>query len=97
MLEWVLEPPYRMRSKTIAAFVPNADAPKGETIAAFRRSQKALLGWMSSVESLPMDQMIVASPFNAGLRYNAYAALRVMAAHQRRHLWQAERAARGVG
>lgn len=96
LLEWILEPPYRTRSKTIAEFVPNANAPKHESMASFRRSQKELLAWMKSVESIPLDRVIVTSPFNANLKYNAYAALRVIAAHQRRHLWQAERAAKGI-
>ncbi len=96
LLEWILEPPYRARSKTIAAFVPNSNAPKSETMASFIRSQKALYAWMKSVEAMPLDQMVITSPFNEHLKYNAYAALRVIAAHQRRHLWQAERTVKGV-
>jgi hypothetical protein len=96
MLEWILEPPYRVRSKTVAGFVPHANAPKQETVAAFRRSQKQLLDWMQSIENVPLNRMSITSPFNRNLRYNAYAALRVIAAHQRRHLWQAERTARGI-
>jgi hypothetical protein len=37
----------------------------------------------------------VPSPFVKGVGYSAYGSLRVLAAHQRRHLWQAARAARG--
>lgn len=96
MLAKVLEPPARMRSKTIAAFVPEAAAPKVDTVAAFSRSQDALLAWISSTERLALNHAIVASPFNARMKYNAYGALRILAAHERRHLWQAERAARGV-
>jgi DinB superfamily len=96
LLEWMLEPPARGKSKTLAAFVPAASAPKSTMIAEFTRSQKALLVWMKSVESVPLDKMIITSPFNSRLKYNAYATLRVIAAHQRRHLWQAERAARGI-
>jgi hypothetical protein len=96
LLEWILEPPYRARVKTIAGFVPNSNAPKSETMGAFTRSQKALLSWMKAVESVPLDQVIVTSPFNKRVRYNAYAVLRIIAAHQRRHLWQAERAVKGI-
>ena len=38
------------------------------------------------------DKVKLVSPFNARLKYNALAAFRILAAHQRRHLWQAERA-----
>jgi len=37
----------------------------------------------------------VASPFNAKVKYNVYAALRIVLVHARRHLWQA-RAAKAV-
>jgi hypothetical protein len=96
LLEWILEPPYRAKAKTIAAFVPNSSAPKAETVDAFRKSQRALYDWMASAASVPLNSIRVTSPFNASLRYNAYAALRVIAAHQRRHLWQAERASNGI-
>jgi hypothetical protein len=33
----------------------------------------------------------VQSPVYARLRYNVYGALRMLAAHERRHLWQIER------
>jgi hypothetical protein len=96
LLEWILEPPYRTRSKTLAEFVPHSRAPKFETMSAFQKSQKALYAWIDSVASMPLDQMVVTSPFNKRLKYNAYSALRIIAAHQRRHLWQAERAAKGI-
>jgi hypothetical protein len=96
MLEYVLEPPSRARSKTIAAFIPGAAAPKEQTVSEFSRSQRELLAWIDSARALPLDRMMIASPFNARLRYNAYAALRVIAAHQRRHYWQADRALRGI-
>ena len=30
------------------------------------------------------------SPFNSKLHYNLYSAFRIITAHQRRHLWQAQ-------
>lgn len=96
LLEHFLEPPARMRSKTIGAFVPGAADPKADTIAALARSQDALLSWIDTAQHTALDHAMITSPFNERLRYNAYAALCVMAAHQRRHLWQAERATRGI-
>jgi hypothetical protein len=32
------------------------------------------------------------SPFDSRVRYNLFSAFRIIAAHQRRHLWQAEQA-----
>jgi hypothetical protein len=95
-LEWILEPPARGRSKTLAQFVPGSADPKAATVHAFNESQDALLAWITKAERVPLNQAMITSPFNARLKYNAYAALRVLAAHQRRHIWQAERALRGL-
>lgn len=96
LLAKFLEPPGRFRSRTIPAFIPDAAAPKASTVASFAMSQDALLRWIDSHSTRPLNAMLITSPFNARMKYNAYAALRVIAAHQRRHFWQAERAARGV-
>jgi hypothetical protein len=91
-----LEPPARARVKTQPQFVPNANASKAESVAAFRDGQRALLEWMDRAAAHPLDRMRIQSPFSSRMRYNAYAAMRVLAAHQRRHIWQAERAMRGI-
>jgi hypothetical protein len=98
LLWWLLKPPARAgsRTRTLPAFIPEAAAPKADTMASFVASQDALLAWIESARELPMDAMVLTSPFNEKMRYNAYAALRVIAVHQARHLWQAERAARGI-
>jgi hypothetical protein len=43
------------------------------------------------MDGLDVTTIRVTSPFNASLRYSAYSALHILAAHERRHLWQAER------
>ncbi|HKS06732.1 MAG TPA: DinB family protein [Gemmatimonadaceae bacterium] len=98
LLWWILKPPARgySRSRTLPAFVPGSAAPKAATLAAFDRSQEALLAWIASVERAPLNHMMLTSPFNEKMKYNAYGALRVIAVHQQRHIWQAERAARGI-
>lgn len=98
LLWWILKPPARgySRSRTMPAFVPGSTGSKAATVAAFDRSQEALLAWIASVERAPLNHMILTSPFNERMKYNAYGALRVIAVHQRRHIWQAERAAQGI-
>jgi hypothetical protein len=98
MLWWILKPPARgySKSRTLPAFVPGSAAPKTATIAAFNRSQEALIAWIAGVERAPLNHMLVTSPFSEKMKYNAYGALRVIAVHQRRHLWQAERALQGL-
>lgn len=87
-----MEPPVRARFKTMPSFVPDADKPAAEVLAAFRSSQAELRKRIQAAEGLDLNRLMVSSPFNAKIRYNVYAAFRILAAHQRRHLWQADRA-----
>src|SRR6185436_8738723 len=80
LLAWILEPPGRVKSKTIPAFIPEAAAPKADTVAAFTKSQAALLAWIDGAEHVALDKTSITSPFNEKLKYNAYSALCVMTA-----------------
>ncbi|MES1245171.1 MAG: DinB family protein [Acidobacteriota bacterium] len=94
-LGWVLgrlmEPPVRMRIRTSAPFVPASVEAASETLAEFDRLQDALSGLVRRFAGVALDRVDVASPFDARLRYNIYSSLRILTAHQRRHLWLAER------
>jgi hypothetical protein len=82
-----LEPPYRLRYKVIAPLVPqetNFDA----AWTAFERSQSRLLETVYSALGLAIDKVTVPCPVCTHVTYNAYGAFRMLAAHQRRHLWQ---------
>lgn len=96
LLAEFLEPPARLRSKTIPAFVPEAAAPKSATLAAFAMSQDELLKWIERNGNRALNKAMITSPFNAHLKYSAYTALCITTAHQRRHIWQAERSTRGI-
>lgn len=91
-----LEPPAKGRTRTQPQFVPGSAAPKAETVSEFVRGQQALIAWIDTNAKAALNLAMITSPFNARLRYNAYAALRITTAHQRRHIWQAERATRGI-
>jgi hypothetical protein len=45
---------------------------------------------MRTAIGLAIDEVTVESPVYARLSYNVYGALRMLAAHERRHLWQIE-------
>lgn len=89
-LAWYLEPPYRLRSKTAAAFVPGDPADRDATMAEFTQLHRDLVACLQSADGLDLNRLMVASPFAERLQYNLYAAFSVTAAHLRRHLWQAE-------
>jgi hypothetical protein len=92
LLRWSQEPPYRIKASTTPGFVP-ADVPNRHTVLAdFLEQQRAVETVIARAQGHDLSRLKVTSPFNARLRYNLYAALRVITTHNRRHLWQAQRA-----
>jgi hypothetical protein len=91
ILRWFLEPPMRMRTKTTAPFVPKAVRAKADAFGEFASLQEKLIDMLREARNADLRQKVV-SPFDKRVRYNVYSAFRIVAAHQRRHLWQAEQA-----
>ena len=92
VLRWFLEPPVRSRLKTTAPFVPRAIRAKKEAFAEFTSLQGKLVEMMHEARGLDLRRTKIVSPFDKRVKYNVYSAFRIVAAHQRRHLWQAEKA-----
>ena len=89
VLRWFLEPPIRQRVKTTAPFVPKAVRAKAEAFGEFAALQEKLVEILRDARDADLSQKIV-SPFDKRVKYNIYSAFRIVAAHERRHLWQAE-------
>lgn len=96
VLRWFMEPPVRSRMRTSAPFVPKSVRAKSEAIAEFVSLQAKLIDILHSARGLDLRKLKIVSPFNERFRYNVYSAFRIIAAHQRRHLWQAEQAVAAV-
>ena len=47
-----------------------------------------LVGLLESSRGLGLDQTVLVSPFAKSMKYSAYSAFALIAAHNRRHLWQ---------
>jgi hypothetical protein len=92
ILRWFLEPPIRSRVKTTARFVPKAVRAKAESLAEFVSLQEQLLAVVRDARGVDLKKVRVVSAFDKRVKYNLYSAFRIIAAHQRRHLWQAEQA-----
>jgi hypothetical protein len=90
LLAKTLEPPYRMRSKTSAPFVPARIEPMPDVLERFDYLQGELLVRIDRAQGMPLERLRLVSPFNARVKYNLYSAFRLLPVHQRRHLWQAE-------
>ena len=92
ILRWFLEPPVRQRVKTAARFVPKSVRAKAEALNEFISLQNQLIEVLQTANEIPLSKVKIVSPFDKRVKYNLYSAFRIIAAHQRRHLWQAEQA-----
>ena len=90
-LVWTVEPPVHLvRTKTPPVFVPQADVPRPQVMAAFEHLNGALGTSVSALAGLDLNAARVASPFAPNVHYNGWTAITALTAHQRRHLWLAE-------
>src|SRR5262245_35625076 len=91
-LRWSQEPPYRMKAPTAPGFEATNVPDRHQVLAEFLEQQRAVADTINRSQGRNLAAIKVTSPFNARLRYNVFAALRVITTHNRRHLWQAEKA-----
>lgn len=92
LLTRILEPPFRLKVKTTTPFVPVAVGTREEVLREFAGLQDALTARVAACEGRDLERRRVVSPFNARVKYNLYSCMTILTAHQRRHLWQADRA-----
>jgi hypothetical protein len=84
----------RVPVKTTEPFVPAGVYQSEAVLVEFDVLHREIVGRMERADGLDLTALRIVSPFDARLRYNVYAAFKLIAAHQRLHLGQAERAAR---
>ncbi|MEA2465406.1 MAG: hypothetical protein QOJ98_3153 [Acidobacteriota bacterium] len=92
ILRWFLEPPIRAKTKTTAPFVPRAVRAKADAFGEFASLQSKLSELLNTARGLDLGKVKIVSPFDKRVKYNVFSAFRIVVAHQRRHLWQAEQA-----
>jgi hypothetical protein len=90
-----LEPPYRLRYKVISQLAPQ-ERDFEAAWSSFQDSQSQLSEAVQSAAGLAIDKTKVPCPLCAHVTYNAYGAFRMLATHQRRHLWQMEQILGGI-
>jgi hypothetical protein len=90
LLKWILEPPYRSKVKTMPSLEPRIGNIHA-VLPDFLASQQGFLDAMAQWHGVALDKVLITSPFKKSLRYNIYSLFNVVAAHQRHHLWQAQR------
>ena len=93
---WWLEPPVRIKVRAPKPFVPPVGMAGEDALRVFLAEQERVLGLVGQSAGLDLSARKVPTPVSRYIRHNLYSAFRVVAAHERRHLSQARRAALAV-
>jgi hypothetical protein len=89
LLQYWLEPPSRLRLPTGAAFQPASPQDPAAVLSAFQSIGQEIEEELTAARALALDAERIRSPFAESMKYNIYSAFTPIAAHNRRHLWQA--------
>lgn len=92
LLKYWLEPPSRLRLPTGAAFQPIQVQDPAGVLSLFQALNLELEEKLAAARGLALDAERIRSPFAENMQYSVYSAFVLIAAHNRRHLWQAENA-----
>ena len=87
----VMEPPARFRMRAAIDKIPGPQRPKRETLAGFRAYQVQYVDRLRQANGLDLSRSCVRSPLASWIRIPLGSAFASMAAHERRHLWQARK------
>ena len=92
-----LEPPPRRRLRAPRKIIPVLVADRGEVLGAFLRSQAEARSILAGAAHLDLNRIRFQNPFLPLVQVTLGAAFMIIAAHDRRHLWQAERVTQAAG
>jgi hypothetical protein len=92
LLSWILEPPPRIRSKTPIHMEPTECRDVATVLAGFLERQERIIAALRRCRGRSIDKVKMASPVDPRIRYSIWSSFLINAAHERRHLWQAEKA-----
>ena len=85
----MMEPPANVRLKAPKSFHPGPTRSRSEIMAAFRAYQVQYIDRLRQANGLDLARAHVSSPAAAWIRFSLGSGFDLMAAHERRHLWQA--------
>ena len=84
-----MEPPPRMRMRTLRRLVPPPAKGKDQVLADFAQVQDDLAGLIREANGVDLGRATIRSPFLPLLKLTVAQAFAVILAHNRRHLWHA--------
>lgn len=92
-----LQPPPKAKMRAPGKIVPAPQIPGQEALAGFLRSQEDMRAVIRDGAGLDLNRIRFRNPFFWFLRFTVGTGLLIITAHNRRHLWQAERVLESAG
>ncbi len=92
-----MEPPVKLRQRAPRQAIPGPRRSRDETIRAFLERQDWIRGLVRSAADVDVSRATFKNPFLPLVRVRVGTGLRVITAHDRRHVWQAENVTRAPG
>ena len=86
----LMEPPYKFKMKTFSMFIPKEKLNREGIINKFNSDVDVYINFIKSSEKVDIKKTIVVSPVSKIIKYQAGELFPFLAAHARRHIWQAE-------
>lgn len=86
-----LEPPVRLKGKAPRSIRPRTSPALADATTAFLESQDEVRAFLRRYADIDLAGVRFPNPFIRGVRFSLATGLHVIAAHERRHLWQAWR------
>ena len=86
-----LEPPVRplLKSKSPSRIRPTGTSTLNGAFTEFMASHSAAIRFLNENADLDLEGLLFPNPLVRGLRFSLASGLQILAAHERRHLWQA--------
>lgn len=91
-----LEPPVKQKVRAPRRVTPAPVVDARAALKEFQQSQAAVVELLMECRHLDLNRIRFANPFFQALRFTVGAGFLIIAAHERRHLWQAARVQREV-
>jgi hypothetical protein len=85
-----MEPPVKLKFKAPKAFAPASDLSLDTLRKRWESSHRTIIDLVGRADGVPLDKIKVDSPANRFVKLSVGMAFHVIAAHDRRHLWQAD-------
>lgn len=93
----MMEPPVKKKIKTPKNFNPAIINSKHQLIQEFSDVNEDIIAIIQSTQNLDISRIKIVSPVSKLLKFNLTDAFAYIAAHERRHIWQAENVMRADG